>query len=60
MTDPFPFKVVDEESSPPHVVADYAELEQAEFHIEWLHKAGGYVLRAKVDRGGYGIDGPSK
>jgi len=54
-----PFAIVDEESNPMGVVvARYARLDQAEFHIGWLRDHGGAWLRAKVERGGYGIDGP--
>lgn len=55
-----PFAVVDEESNPAYVVARYERLELAEFHITHLHGHGGSVLRAKVERGGYGIDGPEE
>ena len=60
MTDPWPFKVIDEETDPPVMVCSYDTLEKAEFFIDHLRKHGGTVTRAKVDRGGYGIDGPSK
>lgn len=53
-----PYAVVDEESNPPVVVARYERLAQAEFHISHLAAHGGAVLREKVERGGYGIDGP--
>jgi hypothetical protein len=52
----FPYAVVDEET--PYVVARYETQAQAEFHIDQLHKYGGTVMRQKVERGGYGIDGP--
>lgn len=55
-----PFAIVDEESNPPVVIARYARLEQAEFHIGHLAATGGKYLRDKVERGGYGIDGPEE
>jgi hypothetical protein len=60
MTDPFPFKLVDTETDPPYEVASYWRKAQAEFHRDHLRRHGGTYIRAKVDRGGYGINEPSK
>ena len=55
-----PFAVVDVENNPPVVIARYERLDQAEWHIGHLKDHGGTVLRKKVERGGYGIDGPEE
>lgn len=53
-----PVAVVDEESVPPVVVTRYPDVKQAEWFIGYLGEHGGTAIRAKVDRGGYGIDAP--
>lgn len=53
-----PFAVVDTESNPPRVVTRYAQLKQAEWFLGYLAEHGGAVAHAKVERGGYVIDGP--
>jgi ribosomal protein L15E len=55
-----PFAVVDTESSPPRVVTRYTRLSQAEWFLGYLAEHGGTVTRAKVERGGYSIDGPDE
>lgn len=52
-----PFAVTDEEINPPVVIARYARLALAEFHVSHLAATGGRYLRDKVKRGGYGIKG---
>lgn len=53
-----PYAVVDEECDPPVVVIRYDTLAITEWFIAYLAKHGGTVTREKVERGGYGIDGP--
>jgi hypothetical protein len=53
-----PYAVVDEECDPSWVVIRYDTLAKAEKYLAYLAKHGGTALRAKVERGGYGIDGP--
>lgn len=53
-----PVAVVDEESSPPVIVTRYATVPDAEWFIGYLAQHGGTAIRAKVERGGYGIDAP--
>jgi len=54
-----PYAIVDEEDGGT-VVARYTRLDLAEFHIGHLRDHGGTWLHAKVNRGGYGIDGPEE
>ena len=53
-----PYAIVDEESDPPWVVVRYDTRAKAEKYLAYLAKHGGTYLREKVERGGYGIDGP--
>jgi hypothetical protein len=53
-----PVAVVDEESNPPVVVTRYRTPEAAQWYLGYLAEHGGSVTRAKVERGGYGIDAP--
>lgn len=53
-----PVAVVDEEASPPVVVTRYKTAKEAEWYLTYLAEHGGEHLRAKVERGGYGIDAP--
>lgn len=56
-----PVAVVDEESDPPgRVVIRYETVAKAEWYIAYLHEHGGTVTRAKIERGGYGIDVPEE
>ena len=50
--------VVDKETHPPVVVTYYDTPEGAEGFLLYLWEHGGTVTRAKVDRGGYGIEVP--
>lgn len=52
-----PFAIVDGESNPPVVVARYARLALAAWHIGHLAATGGKYVRDKVARGAYAIDG---
>jgi predicted enzyme related to lactoylglutathione lyase len=50
--------VVDEETDPPVVVIRYKTVAEAEWYLGYLREHGGTVTRAKIARGGYGIDAP--
>lgn len=52
--------IVDEECNPPVVVTRYESVAQAEWFLGYLAAHGGSVTRAKVERGGYGIDAPEE
>jgi hypothetical protein len=51
-----PAAVVDEESHPPVVIMRCPTLEEAEHRLDYLWEHSDAVIRAKIDRGGYGID----
>lgn len=53
-----PVAVVDEECDPPVVVIRYKTPEDAAWYLGYLSEHGGSAIRAKVARGGYGIDAP--
>lgn len=57
----YPVAVVDEESpgtGRPWVVTRCKDVAEAEWFIAYLAEHGGTAARAKVARGGYGIDAP--
>jgi len=53
-----PYAVVDVEEGLGRIVVRYETRAKAEWYLTYLARTGGSVLRAKVERGGYGIDGP--
>jgi hypothetical protein len=53
-----PVAVVDVECDPPVVVTRYKTPGEAEWFLGYLAEHGGRASREKVERGGYGIDGP--
>ena len=53
-----PYAVIDAEEGLGRVVVRYSKRVWAEWYLEYLRGSGGAVTRAKVDRGGYRVEGP--
>lgn len=54
----WPVAVVDEEMPGGYVVTRCKDVAEAEWYLGYLAEHGGSATRAKIERGGYGIDAP--